>query len=100
MSTRRQSDSKRRGFPFVISVDLRSASCCIGAGLEGQVSGAYVNVALAIGVLIDAEYSSAEHADDIIENVRQLFPEAEVKVHEVRTCQSNKPELDVRYRQA
>lgn len=60
----------------------------------------YVNVALAIGVLIDAEYSSAVHADDIIENVKQLFSEAEVKVHEVRTCQSNKPELDVRYRQA
>jgi hypothetical protein len=60
----------------------------------------YVNVALAIGVLIDAEYSSAVHADDIIENVRQLFPEAEVKVHEVRTYQSNKPELDVRHRRA
>jgi hypothetical protein len=55
---------------------------------------------LAICELLYAEYSSAVHADDIIENVRQLFPEAEVKVHEVRTYQSNKPELDVRHRRA
>jgi hypothetical protein len=60
----------------------------------------YVEVTLTIGVPIDAEYSSAEHADDIIENVRQLFPAADVTVQEVQARQSNRPKREMRYRRA
>ena len=60
----------------------------------------YVEMTLTIGVPIDAEYSSAEHADDIIENVKQLFPAADGTVHEVQSRQSNKPKREMRYRRA
>ncbi len=70
-------------------------------GFKGAgVVATYVEMTLTIGVPIDAEYSSAEHADDIIENVKQLFPAADGTVHEVQSRQSNKPKREMRYRRA
>ncbi len=51
----------------------------------------YVEVKLTISVPVDAEYSPAEHADDIVKNVRRLFPAADVTVQEVETGQVRKP---------
>lgn len=53
----------------------------------------YVKVALTIGVPVDAEFSSAEHADDMLENVRRLFPGAEVTVLEVTADPLSEPKL-------
>jgi hypothetical protein len=55
----------------------------------------YIEVTLAIGVSIDAEYSPAEHTDDIIENVRRLFSAAEVAVLGVTADQLNEPDPGV-----
>jgi hypothetical protein len=59
--------------------------------LEGGSVVTYVKVTLTIGTSIDAEYSPAEHVDDIIENTRRLFPAAEVTVLEVTTDPLGEP---------
>jgi hypothetical protein len=53
----------------------------------------YVKVTLTIGVSVDAEFSPTEHADDIVENTRRLFPAAEVAVLEVTIDPLSEPEL-------
>jgi hypothetical protein len=53
----------------------------------------YVKVTLTIDVPVDAEYSPTEHADDIISNIRTLFPAAEVDILDVQTDQWSEPRL-------
>ncbi|WP_311031226.1 hypothetical protein [Mesorhizobium koreense] len=66
--------------------------CCKRRGvLGGGTVLTYVEVKLTISVPVDAEYSPAEHADDIVKNVRRLFPAADVTVQEVETGQVRKP---------
>jgi hypothetical protein len=87
---------------FKLFIDLSRVPWCKGPGVFGgaRTMETYVEVTVTIGVAIDAEYSSAEHAGDIIENVRRLFPGGDMTVHEVQARQSNEPKHEMRYRLA
>jgi hypothetical protein len=66
----------------------------MGAGFyrSPQMKG-YVTVALSIKVPVDAEYSYAQHAEDIILSIKRFFTMAEVEVSEVKTSPPNGAEL-------
>jgi hypothetical protein len=54
----------------------------------------FVRVTLAIGVFVDEEHSPAEHAEDIAENTKRLFPAADVTVLEVQTEPPSSSQMD------
>jgi hypothetical protein len=62
----------------------------------GNEMATFLEVRLTIGVAIDAEYSSSAHADDIVQNVRRLFPAADIVVDEMRTCTRDERRRSVR----
>jgi hypothetical protein len=54
----------------------------------------FVRVTLAIGISVDEEHSPTEHAEDIVENTKRLFPAADVTVLEVQTDPISSSQMD------